>query len=229
MVRVTMIARLGDGLPLCEGVDVEKSNDLDVCKGQAKTLIRKLGNTNRPEPKLSYESGPFVVHYMIEGSVVYLVVCDRKYPKKLAFKYLEEIKQEFENLYRGQVDTVVRPYAFIKFDTFIQKTRKLYMDTRAQRNMMKLSEELSEVQQIMTRNIQEVLGQGEKLDRTLRAFRLPRKTLKANSASMLLKQERIPPNSKDADLFANPISQMYLGSPARWLRNQVCTRRKQRS
>uniref|UniRef100_A0A6U9PZC7 Vesicle-trafficking protein SEC22b n=1 Tax=Picocystis salinarum TaxID=88271 RepID=A0A6U9PZC7_9CHLO len=168
MVRVTMIARLGDGLPLCEGTDVEKSNDLDVCKRQAKTLIRKLGNTNRPEPKLSYESGPFLVHYMIEGSVVYVVVCDRKYPKKLAFKYLDEIRQEFENLYRGQVDTVVRPYAFIKFDTFIQKTRKLYMDTRAQRNMMKLSEELSEVQQIMTRNIQEVLGQGEKLDHVSR-------------------------------------------------------------
>lgn len=189
MVRVTMIARLGDGLPLCEGTDVEKSNDLDVCKRQAKTLIRKLGNTNRPEPKLSYESGPFLVHYMIEGSVVYVVVCDRKYPKKLAFKYLEEIRQEFENLYRGQVETEARPYAFIKFDTFILKTKKLYMDTRAQRNMMKLSEELSEVQQIMTRNIQEVLGQGEKLDRTLRAFCLPWKTLNAYNADVLLKQE----------------------------------------
>lgn len=168
MVRVTMIARLGDGLPLCEGLDAEKSTDLDVCKRQAKTLIRKLGNTTRPEPKLSYESGPFVVHYLIHGSVVYVVVCDRNYPKKLAFKYLEEIQQEFENLYRGEVDTVARPYAFIKFDTFIQKTRKLYMDTRTQRNMLKLSEELNEVQQIMTRNIQEVLGQGEKLDRASR-------------------------------------------------------------
>ncbi len=49
-------------------------------------------------------------------------------------------------------------------DTFIQKTKKLYMDTRTQRNLAKLSEDLSEVHSIMTRNIQEVLGQGEKLD-----------------------------------------------------------------
>ena len=49
-------------------------------------------------------------------------------------------------------------------DKFIQKTRKLYLDTRTQRNVNKLNEELVEVQSIMTKNIQEVLGQGEKLE-----------------------------------------------------------------
>lgn len=49
-------------------------------------------------------------------------------------------------------------------DTFIQKTKKLYLDTRTQRNMAKLNEELSEVHQIMTKSIQEVLGQGERLN-----------------------------------------------------------------
>lgn len=50
-------------------------------------------------------------------------------------------------------------------DTFIQKTKKLYQDTRTQRNIAKLNDELYEVHQIMTRNVQEVLGVGEKLDR----------------------------------------------------------------
>jgi len=58
---------------------------------------------------------------------------------------------------------------FISFlpcaDTFIQKTRKLYLDTRTQRNLSKLNDDLFEVQQIMTRNIQEVLGVGDRLDR----------------------------------------------------------------
>lgn len=50
-------------------------------------------------------------------------------------------------------------------DTFIQKTKKLYLDTHTQRNLAKLNDELYEVHQIMTRNVQEVLGVGEKLDR----------------------------------------------------------------
>lgn len=49
-------------------------------------------------------------------------------------------------------------------DTFIQKTKKLYLDTRTQRNLAKLNDELYEVHQIMTHNFQEVLGVGEKLD-----------------------------------------------------------------
>lgn len=55
-------------------------------------------------------------------------------------------------------------------DTFIQKTKKLYQDTRTQRNISKLNDELYEVHQIMTRNVQEVLGVGEKLDRKLFLF-----------------------------------------------------------
>jgi hypothetical protein len=49
-------------------------------------------------------------------------------------------------------------------DTFIHKTKKLYLDTRTQRNLAKLNDELYEVHQIMTHNVQEVLGVGEKLD-----------------------------------------------------------------
>ena len=37
-----------------------------------------------------------------------------------------------------QIDNVERPYKFITFDTFIQKTKKLYTDTRANRNHIKM-------------------------------------------------------------------------------------------
>jgi hypothetical protein len=55
-------------------------------------------------------------------------------------------------------------YVSLCLDTYIQKTKKLYLDTRTQRNIAKLNDELYEVHQIMTRNVQEVLGVGEKLD-----------------------------------------------------------------
>jgi len=48
-------------------------------------------------------------------------------------------------------------------DTFIQKTKKLYLDTRSQRNMSKVSEDLQDIQKIMSKNIQEILGRGEKI------------------------------------------------------------------
>ncbi|KAK9823230.1 hypothetical protein WJX72_001198 [[Myrmecia] bisecta] len=165
MVRLTLIARVIDGLPLAEGLENDKDHDLDVYKQQAKTLFKKMSQGGQAPSRSSLESGPFVFHYIIEGGVCYLTLAEKSYPKKLAYQYLEELQGEFTRLYGSQIDTVARPYAFIKFDTFIQKTKKLYLDTRTQRNIAKLSEDISEVHQIMTRNIQEVLGQGERLDR----------------------------------------------------------------
>ncbi|KAL0704028.1 hypothetical protein Bca4012_070453 [Brassica carinata] len=133
MVKMTLIARVTDGLPLAEGLDDGRDlPDSDMYK-QQKTLV---------------------------------TMCDRSYPKKLAFQYLEDLKNEFERVNGPNIETAARPYAFIKFGiyTFIQKTKKLYQDTRTQRNIAKLNDELYEVHQIMTRNVQEVLGVGEKLD-----------------------------------------------------------------
>ncbi|KAG1363179.1 hypothetical protein COCNU_11G000060 [Cocos nucifera] len=97
-----------------------------------------------------------------------------RYDMKLIVSWLnliassgKDLKNEFERVNGNQIETAARPYAFIKFDTFIQKTKKLYSDTHTQRNLAKLNDELYEVHQIMTRNVQEVLGVGEKLDQVI--------------------------------------------------------------
>ncbi|THG08922.1 hypothetical protein TEA_003497 [Camellia sinensis var. sinensis] len=180
MVKLTMIARVTDGLPLAEGLDDGRDlQDAEFYKQQVKALFKNLSRGHNEASRMSIETGPYVFHalfmefnilltkvlsYIIEGRVCYLTMCDRAYPKKLAFQYLEDLKTEFERVNGTQIETAARPYAFIKFDTFIQKTKKLYQDTRTQRNISKLNDELYEVHQIMTRNVQEVLGVGEKLD-----------------------------------------------------------------
>ncbi|KAF8067411.1 SEC22 [Scenedesmus sp. PABB004] len=168
MVRLTLIARLSDGLPLAEGLDRDESPEMRQYdyKSQAKAIFKRLSQTPHAgqEPRVSVESGPCTFHYLLDGNAAFLTLTEKGYPKKLAFQYLEELAGEFSRLYGAQVDGVTRPYAFIKFDTFIQKTKKLFQDTRSQRNVAALTADLTEVHQIMSRNIAEVLGQGEKLD-----------------------------------------------------------------
>ncbi|KAJ3117347.1 SNAP receptor [Phlyctochytrium bullatum] len=140
-----------------------QSEDLTEYKNQAKQLFKRLSPDS--DQRCSIETGPFIFHYLIEFGVCYLTLCDRSYPKKLAFAYLEELQKEFQEKYGGEVGTVARPYAFVKFDTYIQKAKKQYKDTRTQRNLNKLNDDLQDVTRIMTKNIHEVLGRGENLDR----------------------------------------------------------------
>ena len=141
----------------------------------------------------------------------YLVLTERAYPKRLAFNYLEELQKEFNLMYAMEVESATRPYAFIKFDTFIQKTKKLYMDTRAQRNVNKLNEDLADVQKIMMTNIQEVLGRGERLDSArakiesrARASRPPRTPPRETVCLARAPQPLTPPRAPPPPPFAPP-------------------------
>ena len=200
MVRLTLIARASDGLPLAEGLDAAaggRDHALENAKQQARAVYKSLagsssrsggggmggfggangcggGGASTSSSSSSYSrqtvdagGNSLLLHvlYNPESDVAFVAVADRPYPKKLAYQFLDELAGEFGRLYPAStVAAAARPYAFVKFDTFIQKTKRLYADARTSRNIAALTRELGEVQSIMTRTIADVLGQGERLD-----------------------------------------------------------------
>ncbi|KAL1074085.1 hypothetical protein V6Z11_D11G266200 [Gossypium hirsutum] len=80
MVKLTMIARVTDGLPLAEGLDDGLDlTDAEMCKQQVKALFKNLSKGHNEASRMSVETGPYVFHYIIEGCVCYLTMCDRSY------------------------------------------------------------------------------------------------------------------------------------------------------
>ncbi|KAI1876541.1 hypothetical protein JX265_004067 [Neoarthrinium moseri] len=166
MIRSTQIARAGDGLMLCASVDEESmESSLAEIKSQVKLILRRL-NRNA-EPQASIESGPYTLHYLLQDDIVYLCICERSYPRKLAFTYLADIAAEFAGSYpAAQLHAPgLRPYAFMEFDTFIGRTKATYADARATQNLGKLNDELRDVTQVMTKNIEDLLYRGDSLER----------------------------------------------------------------
>jgi vesicle transport protein SEC22 len=53
----------------------------------------------------------------------------------------------------------------VEFDTFIQRTKKTYQDSRATANLDKLNDELRDVTKVMTKNIEDLLYRGDSLER----------------------------------------------------------------
>ncbi|KAI0124324.1 Longin-like domain-containing protein [Xylariales sp. AK1849] len=166
MIRSTQIARVGDGLMLCASVDDESTeSSLAEIKSQVKLILRRL-NRNA-EPQASIESGAYTLHYLLDNDIVYLCICERSYPRKLAFTYLSDLSAEFANSYsQAQLHSpTLRPYAFMEFDTFINRTKATYADTRATQNLDKLNDELRDVTKVMTKNIEDLLYRGDSLDK----------------------------------------------------------------
>ncbi|KFY18529.1 hypothetical protein V491_04764 [Pseudogymnoascus sp. VKM F-3775] len=117
MIKSTQIARL-DGLMLCASIDDEATeNALTEIKSHVKMVLRRLNRNS--EPQASIESGAYTLH------IVYIAICERSYPRKLAFTYLSDLSSEFSSTYtQAQLSAPsLRPYAFMEFDTFIQRTK----------------------------------------------------------------------------------------------------------
>lgn len=171
MVKSTQIFRL-DGLPLAASVDDEQSErELSDIKSKVKQLLRRLSRS--AEPQASIESGPYTVHYLITpaSDCVFLCICDASYPRKLAFTYLSDISTEFNTTYpASQISAPsLRPYAFVEFDTFIQRARKTYQNPqlagKGADGLDRLNSELKDVTQVMTKNIEDLLYRGDSLER----------------------------------------------------------------
>jgi vesicle transport protein SEC22 len=133
-------------------------------KKQLKLIVRKINNNS--EPRASIESGNYTIHYLIANEIIYMCICDHSYPRKLSFSYLEELDKEFTTSYiPDALKAGLRPYAFVEFDNFMQKTKRVYQDSRATQNLDKLNAELQDVTKVMTKNIEDLLYRGETLDK----------------------------------------------------------------
>lgn len=151
-------------LPLCGSVDDNNDPSLMDQKKKCKILISRI--TPNSEPQATIESGQYNIHYLIDNSIIYLSICDKSYPRKLAFSYLSEISHEFWNSHGQEaLSNSARPFGFSSFDNFLSKTKKIYQDQRAQSNLDKLNNELADVKKVMTKNIEDLLYRGDSLDK----------------------------------------------------------------
>ncbi|ONM10173.1 25.3 kDa vesicle transport protein [Zea mays] len=76
MVKLTMIARVTDGLPLAEGLDDGRDlKDSDFYKQQAKLLFKNLSKGHHEASRMSIETGPYYFQYPCAVYVPYVCVC----------------------------------------------------------------------------------------------------------------------------------------------------------
>lgn len=167
---LTYIARVTDGLLLV--ASLTDSGDIGQLKTDGKRILQELNHAS--ELQCTIKSGNFNFHYIIEQSIVYLTLTTLDYPKKSVFLYLSDLHRSFAKFlsasygqnWINEVNTFDRPYVCVKFDTEIKKIMKKYSKGQSSNgDMSSINSELLEVQNIMKKNIEDVLGRGDRLQK----------------------------------------------------------------
>ncbi|XP_021789821.1 vesicle-trafficking protein SEC22a isoform X2 [Papio anubis] len=143
MILSASVIRVRDGLPLSASTDYEQSTGMQECRKYFKMLSRKLAQL--PD-RCTLKTGHYNINFISSLGVSYMMLCTDSYPNVLAFSFLDELQKEFITTYNMmKTNTAVRPYCFIEFDNFIQRTKQRYNNPRSLSTKINLSDMQTEI------------------------------------------------------------------------------------
>ncbi|EOY23174.1 hypothetical protein QUC31_008138 [Theobroma cacao] len=159
MVKLTIVGRVNDGLPLAQGaryVNTENDN-FSYYKQQGEFIIKEISRGALPPSKMTIRVDHHSFNYLVVNGICFITLCDSSYPRKLAFHYLQDLQKEFDKFDHSLIGKITRPYSFIRFDGIIANVRKQYIDTRTQANLSKLNANRRQELDIITENVSDII------------------------------------------------------------------------
>ncbi|KAD5961233.1 hypothetical protein E3N88_12706 [Mikania micrantha] len=148
MVKLTIVGRMHDGLPISQGRPVyDEEDDTIVFKKHAEFLLHEISMAALPPSTTTIFLHHHCFNYMVRNGICFITLCDVSYPRKLAFHYLQDLQKEFDKIDPEQVNKITKPYSFVKFDNVICNIIRQYMDTRTQANLSKLKADIHNKQE----------------------------------------------------------------------------------
>jgi synaptobrevin family protein YKT6 len=134
----------------------------------SRLVIKKIG-TEQPS-EISFEGTDRFVCYAMKNSdnLGLVIICDNEYPKRVATDLVYRTMQELNSfIYQNKLN--VKSYqkdTDIKFP-YINTIIKEWQKPEEKDNLMKLQGELNSVQEIMKKNLNELLNREENLDKLM--------------------------------------------------------------
>lgn len=143
VILFASVVRARDGLPLSASTDHEQNQSVQETKKYLKVLSRKL---EQLPDRCTMKRGPHHVNFISSLGVSYMMLCADTYPGVLAFCFLDELQREFITTYEMvHINSAVRPYSFIEFDNFIQKTKQRFNNPRSLTTKVNLADMQTEI------------------------------------------------------------------------------------
>ncbi|XP_066100581.1 vesicle-trafficking protein SEC22c [Saccopteryx bilineata] len=143
MILFACVVRVRDGLPLSASTDFHHSREFLEFRRRLKTLALRLAQY---PGRGSAPGRDFSIHFSSSGDVACMAICSHRCPAAMAFCFLETLWWEFAASYdTTAIGLASRPYAFLEFDSIIQKVKWHFnyaSPAQMQSSLEKIQEEL---------------------------------------------------------------------------------------
>ncbi|XP_051142520.1 25.3 kDa vesicle transport protein isoform X2 [Andrographis paniculata] len=166
MVRLTIVGRVSDGMPLARGARYvnEGSDDVLSYNEKGEFLLREISRGALPSSRMTIFLDQYYFNYLVDNGICFMGLCDALYPRRLAFHYLQDLQREFSKFDVKLTERIIKPYSFVKFDGVIGNIRRKYIDTRTQANIAKINSDSFIEDNVASESFSQVVKQREQFE-----------------------------------------------------------------
>jgi len=135
------------------------------CPGNFNEVSEEVLSKIPPEDeKLTLSHGSYLFHYVCENNIIYMCITDDEFERSRAFLYLSEIKKKFLSTFGDEAQKAIAYAMNNEFSLVLRNLMKHYSESKDIDTISRVHSELDELQDIMVRNIDNVLQRGEKVE-----------------------------------------------------------------
>ncbi|GMP70203.1 hypothetical protein CsSME_00029150 [Camellia sinensis var. sinensis] len=179
MVKMTIVGRVSDGLPIAQGPRYvnEEDENFSSYKQQAEFILKEISRTGSSlapsKMTIRLDLHHHCFNCVVENGVCFITLCDSSYPRKLAFHYLQDLLKEFDKFDTNLLNKITKPYSFVRFDGIIGNIRRQYTDTKTQSNLSKLNANRRQDLDIITLDMSTIVERRRRLEMLEKAMATP--------------------------------------------------------
>lgn len=132
--------------------------------GNFATITRRiLAKIPVQNNKMSYVYDKYTFHYIVEDGLCFLCMSDLSFERRIAFRFLEDIKGRFLSAYGEHAKTALA-YAMKDFAQVLNTQMDFYSNNPAADQLRRVRNEIDEVRGVMESNIDKILERQEKIE-----------------------------------------------------------------
>lgn len=166
-MRYVAVARLEDRVPVAEYAAIDRRTLPKTLFDDKLDKVLRSGRVSEHSRLTITDREVGSIHYDSDPACLYLVVCSKEYPQRAAFKFLGEVKREFEAEFGSRIPTA-------RHSALSRASKPLLAELISQYNRVEnvdkaaaVSLQVEEVKGAMQNNIQAALRNQENLETLL--------------------------------------------------------------
>ena len=128
----------------------------------SRLILEKISDTSAG--KMSYAYDSYCFHYASSGGLIFLCMSDAEFSRRVAFAFLQDVKQRFLASYEAAYPTAMAFQMNQEFSRVLARQMEYFSFDPRSDKIANVKDKIEDTKQVMVENIERIFDRGERME-----------------------------------------------------------------